>query len=51
MNHLTRIKDSPNLSLSKSRFSYNKFAEKEVNFLGLVQSAEWTYCEEKIQHT
>ena len=42
MNHLTRIKNTPNLYIGKSRFSHVRFAEKGGYFLWLMKSTELT---------
>lgn len=51
VNHLTRVKNIPNLSIGKSRFSLIRFAEKEVNILQPVQSRKLIDFEEKVWHS
>ena len=48
MNHLTRIKNVPNLYIGKSRFSHVRFAEKG-GLLFMAYEVHRTYYEEKIQ--
>ena len=48
MNHLTRIKNIPNLYIGKSRFSHVRFAEKGGYFLWLIKYTELT-MRKKIQ--